>query len=335
LRFDTEHAPIDGIPVDLRTFLYGIYLEYADGVIQRTGRRWKAFSPLSDPALHKPYTFEMDPTARDQSRRPSKGGHTKNHIWGELTWPEAQQRFTEMDIALLPVGSIEQHGPHLPLDTDAFDAEYLARKVARACSNPKPLVLPLLPYGVSYEHNDFKGTVSISNDALSRMVYDIGMSVAHNGLKKLVIINGHGGNDPALNFAAQMITRDAGIFVCVDSGETSDVDIYKMIDTPNDVHAGEIETSTSLAVRPQFVKMDLAPSSVPRFSSRYLNFTSRRGVSWYAYTQHVSANGVLGDAAKATAEKGRKIWKIMIAHLVALVEDLKSMTLEEIYQRKY
>jgi len=81
--------------------------------------------------------------------------------------------------------------------------------------------------------------------------------------------------------------------------------------------------------------MEEAPNSVPQFSSRYLNFTSKRWVSWYGYTQNVSSNGVLGDATRATAEKGRKIWKIMIAHLVALVEDLKSMTLEEIYHRKY
>jgi creatinine amidohydrolase/Fe(II)-dependent formamide hydrolase-like protein len=335
MRFDPERSPIDGIPVELRTFLYRIYLDYTEGAVQRVGRQWKDFEALTDPALHKPYTFELDPAIRTRSRVRSTAGPGKSHIWGELTWPEARERFRDMDIALLPVGSIEQHGPHLPLDTDAFDAEYLALRVADTCSSPKPLVLPLISYGVSYEHNEFKGTVSISNDSLSRIVYDIGMSAAHNGIKKLVIINGHGGNGPALNFAAQMITRDAKIFVCVDTGETSDVDIYKLIDTPNDVHAGEIETSTSLAVRPHLVKMDEAPSSIPQFSSRYLNFTSRRGVSWYAYTQNVSSNGVLGDAAKASAEKGRKIWKIMIAHLVALVEDLKSMTLEEIYQRRY
>ena len=98
------------------------------------------------------------------------------------------------------------------------------------------------------------------------------MSVARNGINKLVIINGHGGNTPALNYAAQMINRDAKIFVCVDSGETSDVDIYKIAETPNDVHAGEIETSTSLVVRPHLVKIDEAPRSVPQFSSRYLNF---------------------------------------------------------------
>ena len=104
-------------------------------------------------------------------------------------------------VTLLPVGAIEQHGPHLPLDTDAFDADYLSRSVALACSLPRPLVLPLVPFGVSYHHDDFKGTVSISNDTLASLVYDIGMSVARNGIRKLVIINGHGGNDATLDSA--------------------------------------------------------------------------------------------------------------------------------------
>jgi len=335
LRFDPDRSPIDGIPMDLRISLYRVLLQYADGSLERVGREWKEFDPMVSPFLHKPYTFELDLRTRPTTQFPSMDESGMSCVWGELTWPEAQKRFQEMDIALLPVGSIEQHGPHLPLDTDAFDAEYLARSVAGFCSSPKPLVLPLISYGVSYEHDEFKGTLSINNNTLSRLVYDIGMSVARNGINKLVIINGHGGNTPALNYAAQMINRDAKIFVCVDSGETSDVDIYKITDTPNDVHAGEIETSTSLAIRPHLVKIDQAPRSVPQFSSRYLNFTSKRWVSWYAYTQNVTSTGVLGDATKATAEKGRKIWQIMIAHLVALVEDLKSMTLAEIYQRKY
>jgi creatinine amidohydrolase/Fe(II)-dependent formamide hydrolase-like protein len=132
-----------------------------------------------------------------------------------------------------------------------------------------------------------------------------------------------------------MITRDAKIFVCVDTGETSDVDIYKITETPNDVHAGEIETSTSLAVRPQLVRIEKASKLIPKFSSRYLNFTSRRFVSWYAYTKKISQSGVMGDPTKASAEKGEKIWQIMISHLVSLVEDLKNMTLDEIYQKRY
>lgn len=257
------------------------------------------------------------------------------YMLGEMTWPEAKEVFAGVDVALLPVGAIEQHGPHLPLDTDSFDADFLARKVAAQCSDPKPIVLPLVPYGVSYHHDEFSGTISVSNEALSRFVYEIGIAAARNGIKKLLIINGHGGNGPTLNFAAQMINRDAHIFVGVDSGETSDVDIDAMIDTPNDVHAGEIETSTSLANRPNLVKMDLAKKSVPKFSSRYLNFSNQRGISWYAYTHRLSRNGTMGDPTKANAEKGQKMWDIMVEHLVNLVEDLKGMTLEEIYQLRY
>ncbi len=257
------------------------------------------------------------------------------YLLGELTWPEAEAYLKRVDVALLPVGSIEQHGPHLPLDTDAFDADYLARQVAARCSDPRPIVLPLIPYGVSYHHDEFAGTISIKNETLSALVYEIGLRAARNGIKKFLIINGHGGNGPALNFAAQMINRDAHILVCVDSGETSDVDIYGMISTPNDVHAGEIETSTTLAVRPHLVRMAQAKKSVPRFSSRYLNFTSKRGVSWYAYTKRISRNGVMGDPTKADPSKGEKIWELMISHLVNLVEDLKGMTLDDIYQRRY
>lgn len=295
----------------------------------RKGRSWVPYDPMQDPDWTTGYAFETDSsgTGPKKSRSP--------HIWQELTWPEAEERLSRVDVALLPVGAIEQHGPHLPLDTDAFDAAYLAKRVAEACSEPRPFLLPLIPYGVSHEHDDFKGTISIGNQALSAFVYDVGMAVARNGIRKLVILNGHGGNGPALNYAAQMINRDAQIFVCVDTGETSDVDIYGLIETPNDIHAGEVETSTSLALRPERVRMERAFSFVPEFSNRYLNYTSKRGISWYSYTRRISETGVLGDPSKATAEKGRKIWEIMIAHLVALVEDLKSLTLDEIYQRRY
>ena len=186
-----------------------------------------------------------------------------------------------------------------------------------------------------YHHDEFSGTMSVANETLSRFVYDIGMSCARNKIKKLIIINGHGGNVPSLNFAAQMINRDARIFVAVDSGDTSDVDVAGLISTPNDVHAGEIETSTVLAVRPHLVKMEETRPSVPKFSSRYLDFTSKRGVSWYAYTHRISADGTMGDPTRASAEKGHQIWEVMIKHLVNLVEDLKGLPLDEIYQRRY
>jgi creatinine amidohydrolase/Fe(II)-dependent formamide hydrolase-like protein len=256
-------------------------------------------------------------------------------VLGELTWPAVRERLRETDLALLPVGSIEQHGPHLPLDTDAWDAEYLARRVAEGCSPPRPLVLPLIPYGVAYHHEDFPGTLGVGPDTLSRLVYEVGMSAARNGVTKLVIINGHGGNIPALRYAAQMINRDGHIFTCVDTGDTSDTDVARIVETRSDVHAGEVETSTALATRPGLVRMEQAKRFVPRFSSQYLDFSSSRSVEWYARTAKISPSGVLGDPTKATREKGERIWKVMIQHLVAFVDALKGMSLDEIYERRY
>jgi creatinine amidohydrolase/Fe(II)-dependent formamide hydrolase-like protein len=303
----------------------------------RKGRRWIDFDLFDSLALRRPYPFENPAAASYLSRQISRdlAKDKRAYLLGELTWPEAQLRFKEVDVALLPVGSIEQHGPHLPLDCDSFDAEHLATKVAENCMDPKPLVLPLMPYGVSYHHEDFSGTISISPETLSKLVYDIGMSAARHGVTKLVIINGHGGNSPALHFAAQMINRDAHIFTCVDTGETSDPDVYSMAETPNDVHAGEIETSTTLATRPDLVRLEATKKFIPRFSSRYLNFTSKRRVEWYAHTSKISQTGVLGDPTKGNAGKGERIWEIMIKRLVEFVEDLKNLSLDEIYQKRY
>jgi creatinine amidohydrolase/Fe(II)-dependent formamide hydrolase-like protein len=336
LRIDAKSSPINAIPTDLRKPLFRIFLKHCDGAVSRRGYSWQEVDLFKDPAVDAAFPFEFDPIPpKKKVNHTLEPSGADGYLWGELTWRQARTRIKKMDVALLPVGAVEQHGPHLPLDTDAFDADYLARRVAEACSDPKPLVLPPISYGVSYHHADFTGTVSISNDTLAKMIYEIGMSVSRNGICKLVIINGHGGNSPTLNYAAQMINRDARIFVCVDTGETSDVDIDKIVETPNDVHAGEIETSTGLAVRPQLVQMDRAKKQIPKFSSRYLDFTSKRGVLWYAYTRKISPSGVMGDPTKASAAKGERIWEIMIAHLVSLVEDLKRLTLEEIHHRNY
>jgi creatinine amidohydrolase/Fe(II)-dependent formamide hydrolase-like protein len=131
-----------------------------------------------------------------------------------------------------------------------------------------------------------------------------------------------------------MINRDAHIFTCVDSGETSDSELQEVIETDNDVHAGELETSTTLAMRPELVYMDRAQPHVPRFSSRYLDFGSNVSVSWFTRTSRISPSGVMGDPTKATPEKGRRAWEITIANMVELVEHLKQTSLEEIYRRR-
>lgn len=259
----------------------------------------------------------------------------EQYLWAKMKWPEIEAKLKEVDTAILPCGAIEQHGYHLPVDIDVFDADYMAKKVAEACPSPKPFVLPSIPYGVSYHHSAFKGTLSVTNNALSALIYDIGMSLAQNGIKKIIILNGHGDNKPTLTYAAQMINRDAKIFVCVDTGETSDVDLFGLCETPNDIHAGEIETSTTLAIRPEVVDMSKAVDETLDLDNEYLDFTSDRGVSWYVHTQRLSKSGVMGDATKATAEKGKKMWAISIAKMVEFVESVKNTPLEKLYQNRY
>nr|MEE4267403.1 creatininase family protein [Candidatus Krumholzibacteria bacterium] len=332
LRLDKEHAPLTTMPTDLRGPVLDLCGQHAQGAVTRSGRMWVPCDPRQESdfnlsAMHQ----TVMPPAEDKLDLNGK----ESWLLAHLTWPEAEARFRETDLVLLPVGAIEQHGPHLPLDTDAYDADHLARQVAAACSDPKPLVLPLIAYGVSYHHEDFPGTLSVTNETMAKIVYDVGMGVARCGATKLVIINGHGGNGPALAFAAQMINRDARIFTCVESGETSDVDIDGLAETPNDVHAGEVETSTTLALRPHLVRMDKARSAVPSFSSRFLDFTNQRSVDWNAYTHRISPTGVLGDPTKATPEKGKLMWDLIVNNLVEFVEDLKSLSLDEIHQRRY
>jgi creatinine amidohydrolase/Fe(II)-dependent formamide hydrolase-like protein len=337
VRIDPERSPPEDIPIDLRAPIFRIYLKHASGAVRKEGREWVEFDLSNHTAFRESSPTDARKKEGGSSVRPPdfKSNKETGFLLGELTWMEAKKRFKEVDLALLPVGSIEQHGPHLPLDTDAFDAGYLASQVAALCSDPKPIVLPLIPYGVSYHHDDFSGTISISPGTLSRLVYDVGMSIARHGVKKLVIVNAHGGNVPALKFAAQNINRDAHIFTCVESGETSDTDVNRIIETPSDVHAGEIETSTTMAVRPDRVDVSKAQKFVPRFSSRYLDFSSKRSVEWFGKTAKISRSGVLGDPTRASQVKGEQIWEMMIKHLTEFVEDLKSMTLDEIYERRY
>jgi creatinine amidohydrolase/Fe(II)-dependent formamide hydrolase-like protein len=108
-----------------------------------------------------------------------------------------------------------------------------------------------------------------------------------------------------------------------------------LCETDNDVHAGEIETSTALATRPHLVRMDLAEREVQSFSSSYLDFSAKRSVEWYARTAKISDSGVLGDPTRATTDKGREMWEIMVRNLIELVEHLKGLTLEEIHERRY
>ena len=132
-----------------------------------------------------------------------------------------------------------------------------------------------------------------------------------------------------------MINRDAHIFVAVDTGDTSDIDIAKMTDVVNDIHAGDIETSTTLAIRPELVQMDKAVDATLSFGSAFLDFDNDRSVNWYVRTDRISESGVMGNPTIATAERGKQMWEVMIRNLVKFVESVKEKSLDDLYQKCY
>ncbi len=246
-------------------------------------------------------------------------------LLGELTSPEAKERLGRKGLVILPVGSLEQHGPHLPLDTDSWDALHLAQEAVKLVKGEKPLILPPIPYGVSYHHMGFAGTISISPTTLYNLICEIGESLAAQGVRKLLVVNGHGGNEPALRAAAQSLKHKQGLVLFIESGGLISPLRGELIGTRNDVHAGEYETSTSLANRGEMVRKERIPQVEVKYPSPYLEFTSPQRVSWRFDVRELSRQGVLGNPAKASKEKGERLWHAMVEALADLIGQLSSI----------
>ncbi|CCC81007.1 creatininase family protein [Thermoproteus tenax] len=231
--------------------------------------------------------------------------------WWELTWPEFER--ADKTVALLPTGIVEAHGPHLPLGTDALMAVYLAEEAAKRTG---ALLLPPVWYGNTYVLDRFPGTISISSETLYRLYRDIFREVARNGVKRLVVVNGHGGNVDALNMAAKEVARETDLTIVVVNWW---IDLAKearrrVLETPEG-HAAEDETSEVMAAYPHLVK------EVPRDADEWVEAKYRvygREVYEISYRKAVQ-----GYPSRASAEKGRAILEAAVEELVALVEDLK------------
>jgi creatinine amidohydrolase/Fe(II)-dependent formamide hydrolase-like protein len=246
---------------------------------------------------------------------------------GELAWPDVEGFLQNHSVAVIPVGSCEQHGPHLPLDTDAYDAFWLSLKAAEKAGCA--LVAPPIYYGVSMHHMDFPGTVTLSPDTLETLAYEVAASLIKQGFRKVVFENGHGGNSQALESAAQRIKIDTGAFTVVDTVSLIPDCIEKYVETPYDAHAGEFETSTSLANREESVRIDRIKKPQLTFPAiKYakigLGATGPR-VFWGLRTKEISDTGVIGDPTKASKEKGAACWKIAIERLAELLTELDKM----------
>ncbi len=208
------------------------------------------------------------------------------HTWTELDGPAPRT-------VLVPIGSLEQHGPHLPLDTDAR----IAAAVARRAADPTMLLAPPLAYSASGEHEGFAGTLSIGHEALRAVLVELGRS-AGAWASRLLFVNGHGGNVATVPEAVSQLRRegrDVAWFGCVVPG--------------GDAHAGRTETSIMLALDPSAVRMDAAEVGNVAGLRELMPALTAGGV------RAASPNGVLGDPRGATAADGEELVAGMVADL--------------------
>jgi mycofactocin precursor peptide peptidase len=217
-----------------------------------------------------------------------------------MRWPDVDH--SPRLLLVVPLGSLEQHGPHLPMDTDTRIAATVA---ARACAGrPGVAVAPTLPVGASGEHAEFPGTLSIGSDALATCLIELGRHVSLHW-PAMLLVNGHGGNADAIGAAAGRLRYERHACWVWHTGLPG-----------SDAHAGRFETSIMLALAPDTVRMRSAAPGDPRPLDELLPLLRERGV------RAVSENGVLGDPRGASAGEGELLLTRLTASLKETLEEL-------------
>ncbi len=222
-------------------------------------------------------------------------------VLADATWDRMPLR----PIVLVPLGSTEQHGPHLPFATDTLIASAVARTAALhvedALGQPT-VVAPALPYGASGEHQGFPGTMSIGHEALRFVLVEMIRSIS-TWADRIVFINGHGGNLSTVTKVVQQMRHE--------QHQVSSV--MCALETPNDAHAGHDETSILLHLQPQMVHMTAAAPGNTAPLPEILPELIASGV------RQLSANGILGDPTRASSEAGRILFEQLVDTVVAEV----------------
>ncbi|HEX3815259.1 MAG TPA: creatininase family protein [Mycobacteriales bacterium] len=247
----------------------------------------------------------------------------------DLSGPESAQRLRADSVAVLPLGAVEHHGPHLPLSTDLTIADTFATAlVEKVGVETDAWLLPPLAYTKSDEHAWASGTMWLSWDTVMRILVDLGNSLATSPVRRLVFLNAHGGNSALLQVASRELRRRFGLrtFVMhpgrpVDQGGKSTVD-GDFGELGMGVHGGRGETSMMLHLRPDLVKMELAVRSVPDQLTRYEHVGFGKSVSFGWLSDDFGTGGVVGDPRGATAEQGKAAFEAALEHCAAAMREI-------------
>ncbi len=264
--------------------------------------------------------------------------NTRSRHWADWTTQDFANTDTSKLVAVLPVGAIEQHGPHLPLSVDAD----LTHGVVQAClphlpAHSQALFLPAQTVGYSPEHAAFAGTLSLKAETLMRLWTDIAESVAATGVQKLVIFNSHGGQVSLMDVVARDWRARLGLLVYSVSWfnlplhDEAGNDVNAMFDAQEHrfgVHAGDVETSMMLALRPELVRMDQAQrfhSTAQDRAAQWPILGNGRSAKLAWQMQDYNPQGATGNAAAATADKGRALVEASARALARLLMEVQSL----------
>lgn len=249
----------------------------------------------------------------------------------EMTWPEVREYTKSNDIAILPVGSVEQHGPHMPLGTDHLIAQTFAKEIANRTG---VLCLPLLPYGWSANHRQFHGTIWVRPEILKEFVKDICLSLYFHGIRKVIIVNGHGRNFPYLYRVAEELRADSKVFVLIYQWWIASIKftpgLFVEKERAINSHAGIEETSLLSALHPRVVKMENAVDE----KVRHL-VPEGVGLFWDRQTPDYTTSGVFGISTTASADKGNVIFEKLIPEIVKYIEELKTIDIESLMPKPH
>lgn len=247
----------------------------------------------------------------------------KAYILEEMIHPEVKELLPKVEIAVVPVGSCEQHGPNTTYNTDTARA-YSFCKLLGEHYGEKLLICPPVAYGISTHHMAFEGTITLRPETYIELLKDIAIALHKHGVKRILYVSGHGGNSPSLGVVINSLKYSCGIdayYTGMGFGIFDDHITPEMGWSEARVHASESETSQAMALCPEVVRKDLQKGEVvDNFIIRGKNAPFRYGGIAFQWERDGSRNGALGDVRKASLEEGIRLNNVVLERVERMID---------------
>lgn len=247
----------------------------------------------------------------------------------KMTWEEVESALETVQLAVVPVGAHEQHGPHMTESCDAVLAEKMAERLGERMF-PYVLITPTISMGVSPHHLNFPGTISLQSDTLIAILRDVVSSLQHHGIKKFLFLNAHGGNMATLNTASALLSKEFEVEVYyAKTTAAAKESIKSYISSPLFGHSCEREVSEALYLAPELVRKDKITKGEIQIEGRWRQLRPGSAIQGFYRYEEMTKNGCIGNAMEASREIGEKIVEEALNRLTE--ELLELLDLERVH----